>query len=303
MGLFGGGGGGLFGGGSSSGGLFGGSSSGGLFGGGSSSGGFSGGGFGTSGIVRDPRKDNDIIREVIKDSDTLAGEFLRTVDDAKEEFHELCTDGFVEMVIKGNKDYKTSFEIKEEADEKIAEARGRYQERCYEFNKYLEVLNNRINNLYVQKVELAKKINQTVSSMPNMPQISSYTYSPSYSYKKSTISMLCEYSGMGKVSDVKGRKDSANEYLEDAKDFEVEISGKIAEINRVEAFLDTVKMNLDEEEILLSALKDSMAMNREIAYNKVAEQLHILISEYILDSNGQKNAKYLEAIAQLKKIS
>lgn len=278
----------------------------GLFGsgGGYSGGGFSGGGFGTSGgIIRDPRKDNDILREVIKDSDTLAGEFLRTVDDAKEEFHELCTDGFVEMVIKGNKDYKTSFEIKEEADEKIAEARGRYQERCYEFNKYLEALSSRINDLYAKKVELAKRINQTVNSMPNMPKISSSTYSPSYSYKKSTISMLCEYSGMGKFSDVKGRKDSANEYLEDAKDFEVEISGKIAEINRVEAFLDTVKMNLDEEEQLIAALKDLMSMKRDIAYDKVAEQLHILISEYILDSNGQKNSKYLEAIAQLRKIS
>ena len=285
---------GLFGGG---GGLFGSSS-----GGGYSSGGFSGGGFSTGGIIRDPREVTDSICEVIKDSDTLAGEFLRTVEDAKEEFHELCTDGFVEMVIKGNKDYKTSFEIKEEADEKIAEARGKYQERCYEFNKYLEELNNRINYLYVQKVELAKKFNQTVSSMPNMPKISFYTYSPSYSYKKSTISMLCEYSGMGKFSDIKGRKDSANAYLEDAKDFEVEISGKIAEINRVEAFLDTVKINMDEEEMSLNALKDSMSMNRDIAYSKVAEQLHILISEYILDSNGQKNAKYLEAIAQLKKI-
>lgn len=277
---------------------------GGSIGGGYSGGGFSGGGFGTSGgIIRDPSKDNDIIREVIKDSDTLAGEFLRTVDDAKEEFHELCTDGFVEMVIKGNKDYKTSFEIKEEADEKIAEARYQYQERCYEFNKYLEALNNRINDLYKQKVELAKKINQTVSNMPNMPKNSSYTYSPSYSYKKSTISMLCEYSGMGKISDVKGRKDSANEYLEDAKDFEVEIYGKIAEINRTEAFLDTIRMNLDEEEMMLNALKDSLNMKRNKAYDKIATQLHILISEYILDPSGKKNEKYIEAIHQLKRIS
>ena len=81
-----------------------------------------------------------------------------------------------------------------------------------------------------------------------MPKISSFTDSPSYSYKESTISMLCRCSGLGNYSDVKGRKESADEYLEDAKDFEVEILGKIAEINRVEAFLDTVKMNLDEEE-------------------------------------------------------
>ena len=70
-----------------------------------------------------------LLREIIKKSDTSAGEFLRTVDDAKNELHELCTDGFVEMVIKGNSDYKTSFEIKEEADKRIANARRRYQEK------------------------------------------------------------------------------------------------------------------------------------------------------------------------------
>lgn len=266
---------------------------GGLFGR-SSSGGFS------SGVVRD---DSKIMRELVKQSDTLAGEFLRTVDDAKDEFHELCTDGFVEMVIKGNSDYKTSLEIKEEADKKIGEARRRYQKKCYEFNKYLDKLNNRINDMYKKKVEIAKQLNQTVSSMPNMPKISGFMDLPSYSYKPSTISMLCEYSGMGRVSDIKGRKDSANEYFEDAKDFEFEISGKIAEINRTEAFLDTIKLNLDEEEIMLDALKDSLNMRRNMAYDKIATQLHILISEYILDPSGKKNEKYIEAINQLRKIS
>lgn len=291
MGLFGSGGGGLFGGGSSS-------SGGGLFGGGSS-GGFSSGGF-SSGIVRD---DSKVMREIVKQSDTLAGELLRTVDDAKDEFHELCTYGFVEMVIKGNSDYKTSFEIKEEADEKIGEARRRYQDRCYEFNKYLDSLNTRINDLNKKKVEIARQLNQTVNSMPDMPRIAGFTDSPSYSYKPSTISMLCEYSGMGRVSDIKGRKDSANRYLEDAKDFEVEISGKIAEINRTEAFLDTIKMNLDEEEMMLDALKDSLKMRRNMAYDKIAKQLYILISEYILDPSGKKNEKYIEAIDQLRRIS
>lgn len=278
----------------------------GIFGGGGGL--FDGGGYSSgygfsSGFVMNPRKDDDIIRVTIKESDTLLGEFYRTVDDAKDEFHELCTDGFVEMVIKGNSDYKTSFEIKEEADEKIGEVRRKYQERCYDFNKYLDKMNDRINGMYKKKIEIAKQLNQTVSSMPNMPKISEFMDSPSYSYKPSTISMLCKYSGMGRISDIKGRKESANEYLEDAKDFEVEVSGKIAEINRTEAFLDTIKMNLDEEEMILNALKDSLNMKRNMAYDKTATQLHILISEYILDPSGKKNEKYIEAINQLKRIS
>lgn len=291
MGLFGRGGG-LFGGG-----LFGGNN--GFLGGNN---GFFGGSSGgsTGGIINNPIEIN---KEIVKQSDTLIGEMARTLDDAKEEFHELCTDGFVEMVIKGNKNYKTSFEIKDEADEKIRAARRKYQEKCYEFNKFLEALNEKINDLYEKKVELARRINQNVGSMPNMPKISTYISSPDYSYKPSTISMICDFSGLNKVSDIKGRKDSANEYLEDAKDFEVEICGKIAEINRVKAFLDTVKMNLDEEETLLAALNDSINTGKNLEYDKIVKQLRILISEYILDSGGKKNEKYLEAINQLSKIS
>ena len=160
-----------------------------------------------------------------------------------------------------------------------------------------------MNAMYKKKVVIAKQLNQTVSSMPNMPKISGFMDSPSYSYEPSTISMLCEYSGISSMLSVKERKDSANEYFEDAKDFEVEISGKIAEINRTKAFLDTIKLNLDEEEVMLDALKNSLNMRRDIAYDKIATQLHILISEYILDPSGKKNKKYIEAINQLRKIS
>ena len=90
---------------------------------------------------------------------------------------------------------------------------------------------------------------------------------------------------------------------EDAKDFEVEVHGKIAEINKVQAYLDTIKMNLEEEERLICALEESLKMKRSLKYNRIAEQLHILISEYILDSGGKKNDKYMEAIAMFKKLS
>lgn len=284
-------------------GLFGGGS--GLFGGRSSS--YGGGGFwgGSSSlckeksVIRDPSADIDRFRN----SDTIAGDLIRTLDDAKAEFRELCTDGFVEMVIKGNKDYKTSFEIAEEADEKIEEAYQRFYTRCHEFNLYLEKLNTQINDLYKKKEELAKLVNENVKRMSNMPKISTDMDVPIFNYKESTISMICDYSGIGRGLDFKRRKESANEYLEDANDFEVEVYSKIAEINRVEAFLDVVKMNMEEEEEILDALKKSIEKKRKLAYDKIAEQLHILISEYILDPDGTKNEKYMNAVTQLKRIN
>lgn len=296
-----------------SGGFFGGSLIGGsLFGGGvgssigrSSGSGLFGSGISSVGIPESVVPDNSHINlawEAIKHSDTLAGELCRTVDDAKDEFMELCTDGVVEMVIKGNKAYKTSFEIKDEADERIGDARYKFEERCYKFNEYLDSLNTKINYLYEKKVELAKRVDQKVRSTPGIQRISLSIESPTYTYKPSTIGMLysCSMSRYSLGSDVKGRKDSANAHLENAKDFEVEIDMKIAEINRAQAFLETVEQNLDEEKMLIEALNESLNKGEKVAYDKLTHHLQVLITEYILDSDGKRNEKYMIAIEHLK---
>lgn len=264
------------------------------------SGGLLGNGEGVRGIFPN---NNRFLYEVIKNTDTLAGEFLRTVDDTKEELYELCTDGFVEMVIKGNQSYKTSFEIKGEATEKIAENKKRYETRCYEFNKYLDKLNTKINTLYSQKVELAKRLNRAVINMPNIPEFVKVVDVPEYSYQKSSISIICECAGLETGIDIKGKRKSAHNYWEDANDYEVYIANKISEINKVQAFLDTVKINLEEEKQLLYALEDSLNKKRELKYLEIEKQLHILIAEYILDADCTKNERYLEAIERLKCIS
>jgi len=76
-----------------------------------------------------------------------------------------------------------------------------------------------------------------------------------------------------------------------------------SEANPREHVLQAIKMNLDEEEMLLAALKDSLNRRKHLANDKIATQLHILISEYILDPSGKKNEKYIEAINQLRRIS
>lgn len=91
-------------------------------------------------------------------------------------------------------------------------------------------------------------------------------------------------------------------YLEDAMDYEVEVSGKIAEMNRIQVFLESVEMNLREEECLMAALEDALNRKQKLPLDCVANQLQILISEYVFDAGGRKNKMYLEAIEQLKKM-
>ena len=131
--------------------------------------------------------------------------------------------------------------------------------------------------------------------MSNISKISARIETPNYTHKPSTISKLC-------ASDIKGRKDSAKEYLEDAKDFEVDICVKIAEINRIQIFLDTVKINLDEEEKMLDSLEDLINSKKSVIYDEVVEQLQTLITEYVFSTDGKVNKKYTEAVDRLKRL-
>lgn len=271
------------------------------------SGGTIGGSIGSGGVVRQdplPNIAHNIVREKIKDSDTLAGEVLRTIEDSADELHELCTDGFFEMVIKGNEDYKTSYEIKDEADSIIGQATNRYRDRCKLFNDYLNELNNLINSLEEKKIGVSKQLNKAVNKLPTAKKINENVYTPTFEYTPSTISKICDCMGYGKISDIKRKKDSVNDYLDDAKDFEVYVSGKIADINRTEAFLESVKINLKEEDVLIDGLNLSLTKNNtELSrYQAISNELNILIVEYILDSNGKRNEKYMAAFKELKKI-
>lgn len=275
------------------GGLFGGG--GGLFDGGLSNGGIIGGGTSNNRLTK------EFLREITKDSDSLPAQAFKIFDEAEQEFHEIMTDGFVEMAIKGNKDYKTSFEIRNEADRRVSEALKKYKDKCCDFNGFLESYNDKVNKLYEKKVELAKRLNKKVSALPNAKKYSLEISSPSYSYTPSTSAFVYKLLG-NDFDDVKGRKDSANEYLEDAKDYEVEVSQKIAEINRMKAILDSVIVKLDEEDKLINALNDSLNSNRDIEYQSALEELHTLISEYVLDEKGKANKQYSDALSKLKSI-
>lgn len=241
--------------------------------------------------------------EAIKESDTIIGELARTWDEGMEDLQEFCTDGFVEIVIKGNMDYKTSFEIRDEADEKIAKAGTRYFKRCKAFNKYLDAFNKYINDLYEKKVALAKRMHQKAAMVKTAPNLAGIVTSPVYKYVPSTNVTLCERLGLAGRSDIKGRQAAAKEYREEAKDFAVEMNGKIVEIDRIEAYLDTVKMNLQEEEKIIAALNDSLNKNRAMKYDDIEKQLHVLISEYVLDSSGKRNEKYMAALEQMKQLN
>ncbi|MCB7062229.1 hypothetical protein LI031_00110 [Enterocloster citroniae] len=285
-------------------GLFGG----GLFGGGLFGGSGSFGGYG--GIARDPFPKNDplvdaIINHVKENDDGIVGGILRISEEAKEEFTELLTDGFYEMVIKGNSDYKTSSEICAEANGIIYEQAERFKKRCVELNEQIENLNIFILELFDKKEKIAQKLDVRINKAETINSSVKYNQwtEPSYVESKSNINVLLRCIGFDEtVASISDRKNSAKEYLNDAKDYEVCVSNKIAEMNRVSVQIRAIEQVLLEEQQILEALEESIRMDRHLQYDKIADQLHKMISRYVLEEDCRMNKTYVDAMQEIKRL-
>lgn len=260
-------------------------------------------------VVMDDRKYRKQLREILKqDEDSLAGQFFTIIDEGKEELGEILTEGFVEIVIKGNTDYKTSFEIRDEADAIIEAANNRYMQKCLEVNELLSKLNEHIANLYERKANIAERINADFKAHKSfIGEVFAKTYyAPEYQNitpKYNDYTVLSE-TMLSKTVDFMAnqfdRKRRVNEYMEDARDYRVFVSGKIAELNRVEADIHALEMHIEEEQALLNGLESSLDMNRELNYEEIQKQLETMISVYLLDENGEMNKLYMSALERLK---
>ena len=89
------------------------------------------------------------------------GGFKRMINDGRElftessqEMTELMTDGFKEMVIKGNSNYKTSFEKKNEADVIIGRAKSRLNDKV----KQVQKSNSEIDELLSRQLNMKQKV-------------------------------------------------------------------------------------------------------------------------------------------------
>lgn len=268
-------------------------------------GGIGGGGryTGTS-IVRDPVPSKDLLRDVKENDDGMMGDFLRICDDAKDEFSELFTVGFYEMVIKGNSDYKTSSELCGEANRMIYEQAERFKRKCMELNQSIIKLNDHITALYTKKIELAKKLSVQVKGMEVLDKEFCYQSwtEPSYVESKSNLGIVLHCVGFGDMASIPDRINSAKAYVEEAKDYGVMVSNKIAQMNRISVFIEGIEQLLTEEEEILGALELSINMKRKLQYEKVASQLHQLIVEYVMEENCQRNETYVRAMDEMKRL-
>lgn len=226
--------------------------------------------------------------------------FFSEFIDACKEFHEgLCdiaeyaTIGFVEEVVKGNGEYKTSYEKRNEADAIYAASESRLNNASKSLNRTLEALNEKIRLINDRKRVLLsgmKDISEMACGLPTDCYMSSVS-DPFY--------------GLGGQRDIISaciRVSLADDYLEDAHDYRTECNEKIARINNFKARLSAVETVLDEESRLLDILERSYEIRRFAKGAEIAEKLRQLLIRYICNTDGELDSGYIQSVNSLKEL-
>lgn len=247
--------------------------------------------------------------EIAKAVGELGKDLTNLTKESGKEFGEIMTDGFKEMVIKGNNDYKTSYEKIEMANSIVSSAKSTYK-RAYEitesdYSQTKEELNAHIN----YKKKLYKDIltkNQNVVDKLLEINLDEYTVKkPIFNievdyindYKKSAIgimsfnnkpiSQFSAYMGLNAISEFKTgwlssqrqRVEAAEDDLEDAKDFRAKMNFEVERLNKIKSKLKLIREKIKEERALLDRLTQKLEYIT-LFLNKVNQRIAEFKTEY-----------------------
>ena len=205
---------------------------------------------------------------------------------------EYATVGFVEEVVKGNGEYKTSYERRDEANAIYAAANRRLKDAAESLNRTVEELNGKICDLNARKQRL---LNGMCRDIP--------TASPDLRTSYASSGFSSSFNGLSTSSNLIAaciRSSMADDYLEDARDHRAECDAKIACINHRKVCLDAVDMVLGEEARLLDILEQSRGFRYSKDSAAIAEQLRQLLTQHICNVDGELDSNYARSIEALK---
>ena len=224
------------------------------------------------------------------------GEILR---EGTAEIAECLTDGAVEMIIKGNADYKTSYEIRDDAQDIINNAEGKLFEKTNEVKKRFEDAEAACQALCEKEESLLRDwsdvcINKYMLKREDL-EIFSSCYCPD---------MEKGFFDFGTFLGVLGnslRKSMAKEYLERAKSYQTEVNMKCAQYSETLARLEAIANCMEEERKLLTVLENAATRDQRMTNEWLVNILKQLVVTHVCDENGVLSEGYRLKIQQLKK--
>lgn len=203
--------------------------------------------------------------------------------ESTQEFGELMTDGVKEIVIKGNDDYHTSFELKDEADGIISSARLRFTRASEEVTNYYDETKKLLEKHFNYKKEINNRILpgcvKNIRDFIKLPNTCINANLNFYSFGNDEINLnvvtsafsegllIKSLKGLGNLNPVTfglgfggmiisqhKRKEESEEYLSEAKYYKDDVNLKVAKLKTVKSKLALIRKKIEEERNLIDNL-------------------------------------------------
>lgn len=231
----------------------------------------------------------------------LGKEFTTIITEGAAEFGEIMTDGFYEMVIKDNNNYKTSYEIRDEAEQVASKANRRYSSKQIEIKSAFNKVEQEWERIKALRIEVIHKVQYKLNSKGYEVSVNNVRLRNRYTPEISNR-WLFDFTSKVPIPFGKSiRREMAKEYLEDARDYKVEIDKAIADYDRCLTLLTSVSYKMQQEDELLRNLLDMLERCSSRYYGQILSILISVLKVDVLDKNGHINNKYEEYIYQLRR--
>ena len=210
---------------------------------------------------------------------------LKEINDDLKEIGEIATDGFKEMVIKGNDDYKTSYEKMEEAELIVEKAKAEYKKSKAELRLKCNSVNSYITQHYYYKEKIYHDVLQKWIKIMKEKKYVKLHKENKLEFEEADIDVaLNNINGFNGLSIIQGnpmqfnsftnlsmgtilpppikwpsnqrkRIKKANKKLKEAKLYRKKVKNQIAKLNKQKAKLKKIKKTAKDEKRVLSKLE------------------------------------------------
>jgi AraC-like DNA-binding protein len=247
------------------------------------------------------------VGKIFADSGKELGQIL---SDGRKEFTEIMTDGFKEMVIKGNSDYKTSYEKNSEAGEILYKARRKYDVLFDNVHADILCVETLIDDHYVYKKKLYEEIKSqygaTVEEYITDYHLRRKAFYSSHSEDSNpfmpAVAAVIGTLGAGLVGGVVGmdliqqrtRVKQADAHLQEAKKIKAKLELECGRLRVLKTNLAFVEKSIYEERSLIERLYRPLK-------EKMKQTEELLASDFTDECDVQDAEQAIEIIRMLEK--
>lgn len=200
------------------------------------------------------------------------------------------------------REIRTSYDVRDEAEKLIQSGQSEYFQAKDRLDSAWNRMNTKSKALAEKRITVYKLIGQSVHSV-HLPKLLTPDDSAIHYPTIPTIdSLQFDFGTYSGLAGTKMRMDAAEEYLQSAKEFRVEVKRAVGQINRLKKNIRAVSQAHEEEQKMLDLIQLSYAKRSESTLIQSTELLRE-ISALLLDEVTSRTTEiYQDYLEQLKRL-